>query len=76
MYDRHARGELHARLVMRPDCADQRLKVNMEKLLEKSDINTMKTLTNTWGVIKKKLRAGWEADAEPEVNVAPTCESD
>lgn len=48
----------------------------MEKLLEKSDINTMKTLTNTWGVIKKKLRAGWEADAEPEVNVAPTCESD
>lgn len=47
----------------------------MEKLLEKSDINTMKTLTNTWSVIKKKLRTGWEADAEPEVNIAPTRES-
>lgn len=42
----------------------------MDKLLEKSDINTMKTLTNTWGVIKKKLRVVWEADANPEATVA------
>ncbi|KAF1346596.1 hypothetical protein BDV97DRAFT_371175 [Delphinella strobiligena] len=51
-------------------CMTSMPEVNMDKLLEKSDINTMKTLTNTWGVIKKKLRVVWEADANPEATVA------
>ncbi|KAI4749001.1 hypothetical protein E4T50_00786 [Aureobasidium sp. EXF-12298] len=45
--------------------------IDMEKLMRAAGFNTMKTTSNTWGVIKKKLFSDVDGDSLPTAPTKP-----